>query len=108
MQAVAQLLRYVYWVCPELQFREFRENMRKQLPESEEAVRTIAEMLIDQGREEGRTQGRVELLEQMVLEKFGSLPPGFHERLTKATDEQLAHFGRRVVRAETLEALLDD
>lgn len=78
--------------------------MRKQLPESEEAVRTIAEMLIDQGR----TQGRVELLEQMVLEKFGSLPPGFHERLSKATDEQLAHFGRRMVRAETLEALLDD
>jgi predicted transposase/invertase (TIGR01784 family) len=112
MQAVAQLLRYVYWVCPELHYQEFRETIRRQLPESEEAVMTIAEQLIQQGRVEGRVQGRVEgrveLLEQLILEKFGTLPPTLRELLASATDEQFARYSRRVLRAETLDAMLDD
>lgn len=108
MQAVAQLLRYVYWVCPELHYQEFRETIRRQLPESEEAVMTIAEQLIQQGRVEGRAEGRVELLEQLILEKFGTLPSALHERLVSATDEQFARYSRRVLRAETLDAMLDD
>jgi predicted transposase/invertase (TIGR01784 family) len=112
MQAVAQLLRYVYYVCPELQYQEFREKIRKQLPESEEAVMTIAEQLIQQGRMEGRmegrAEGRVELLEQLLLEKFGTLPPALHERLANATDEQFARWTRRVLRVETLDAVFAD
>jgi predicted transposase/invertase (TIGR01784 family) len=116
MQAVAQLLRYVYWVCPDLQYQEFRETIRKQLPESEEAVMTIAEQLIQQGRAEGRmegrmegrAEGRIELLEQQILEKFGTLPPALRERLASATDEQFARWSRRVLRAETLDAMFAD
>jgi hypothetical protein len=104
MQAVAQLLRYVYWVCPELHYREFREKIRKQLPESEDTVVTIAEQLIQQGRAEGR----VEVLGQMILEKFGTLPPALRERLATATDEQFARYCRRVLQAETLDEMLDD
>jgi hypothetical protein len=105
MQALAQLLRYVYYVCPELQYREFRETIRRQLPESEEAVMTIAEQLIQQGRAEGRVEGRVEILEQLLVEKFGTLPPSLHERLASATDEQFARWSRRVLHAETLDEM---
>jgi predicted transposase/invertase (TIGR01784 family) len=112
VQAIAQLLRYVYWVCPELHYQEFRETIRRQLPESEEAVMTMAEQLIQQGLAEGlakgRAEGRVELLEQLILEKFGSLPPVLRERLASATDEQFTRYSRRVLRAETLDAMLDD
>jgi predicted transposase/invertase (TIGR01784 family) len=108
MQAMVQLLRYVYYVCPELQYREFRETIRNQLPESEEAIVTIAEQLIQQGRAEGRMEGRVELLEQQILEKFGTLPPMLHERLVSATDEQFARWSRRVLRAETLDEIFAD
>lgn len=108
MQAVAQLVRYVYCVYPELQYREFRATIRKQLPESEEAVMTIAEQLIQQGRAEGRAEGRIELLERQILEKFGALPPTLHERLASATDEQFDRWCRRVLRAETLDAMFAD
>jgi hypothetical protein len=100
MQALVQLLRYVYWVCPELHYQEFREKLRKQLPESEDAVVTIAEQLIQ--------QGRIELLGQLILEKFGTLPPALRERLAAATDEQVARYCRRVLQAKTLDEMLDD
>jgi predicted transposase YdaD len=73
---------------------------------------TIAEQLIQQGRTEGRAEGRaegrIELLEQLILEKFGTLPPALRERLASATDEQFTRYSRRVLRAETLDAMLDD
>jgi predicted transposase YdaD len=104
------------WVCPDLHYQEFRETIRRQLPESEETVMTIAEQLIQQGRAEGRAEGRiegraegrVELLEQQILEKFGTLPSAVRERLASATDEQFARYSRRVLRAQTLDAMLDD
>jgi hypothetical protein len=98
MQAVAQLLRYVYWVCPELHYQEFRETIRRQLPESEEAVMTMAEQLIQQGR----VEGRVEIVEAILEQKFGALPPEYRQRLTSATEEQFARYCRRVLAAESL------
>lgn len=100
MQAVAQLLRYVYYVCPKLQYREFRETIHRQLPESEKTVMTMAEQLIQ--------QGRIEILEQMIQEKFGTLPPALHERLASATEEQAARWCRRVLHADTLDAMFAD
>ena len=113
IQAVAKLLSYVYWVCPELPYREFRETIRKQLPESEEAVMTMAEELIQQGRTEGRaegrtegrTEGRIQMLVEIILDRFGSLPPTLYDRLKSMTDDQLGHYRRRVVLAQTLDDL---
>jgi predicted transposase/invertase (TIGR01784 family) len=100
MQAVAQLLRYVYWVCPELHYQQFRETIRRQLPESEEAVMTIAEQLIQ--------QGRAEVVEAILEQKFGALPPAYRQRLAAATDEQFSRYCRRLLAAETLGEIFTD
>ena len=38
----------------------------------------------------------------------GTLPPVVRERLASATDEQFSRYSRRILRAETLDEMLDD
>lgn len=104
MDAVKQLLSYISWVCSDMHFHEFREKIRQQLPETEAATMTIAEELIQQGR----TEGRIEVLSQLILQKFERLPPGYRDRLASATEEQLANYCRRLLEVDSLEAVFLD
>jgi hypothetical protein len=108
MQAVIQLLSYLSWVCTREHYQQFRDKIRQQLPQTEQATMMYAEELIQQGRAEGRAEGRVDLLEQLVLQKFGELPPAYRERLASSTDEQLVRYGRRLLTAETLQDMFDE
>ena len=76
--------------------RQYAGNCRK----DEEFVMTMAEQLIQ--------QGRAQVLEQLILENFGTLPPFVRERLASATEEQFSRYCRRILRAETLDEMLDD
>ena len=108
MQMVAQLLRYIYLVSPNLHFQQFREKIRDQLHETEETAMTIAEELIQQGRMEGRMEGRAEALMRMLVQRYGSVPERYRERFAAATDEQFDRYCRRMFEVSTLEALFDD
>jgi predicted transposase/invertase (TIGR01784 family) len=108
MQAVAQLLRYIYCVSTDLHFQQFREKIREQLQETEETAMTIAEELIQQGRMEGRMEGRAEALMRLLVQRFGSVPERYRERFAAVTDEQFDRFCQRMFEVSTLEAVFDD
>ncbi|KIG17165.1 Transposase [Enhygromyxa salina] len=100
-ESYLQLLSYVFWVCNREHYDRFRENIQAQLPQAKDTVMKIAEMLIEQGRNEGRN----ELLEKLLALKFGPLPPTYKARLASATLEQLDLYATRVLTADSLEAV---
>ena len=56
--------------------------------------------------EEGRQQGRQDLLLDLLAEKFGALPAWASERVHKASAGELDRWARRVLRSTTLEDTL--
>lgn len=113
IEAVSLLLRYIYWVCTPLQAEDFRETIRKQLPEAEQAAMTIAEQLHEEGRQIGREEGREEGLQKALRStlskqlklKFGALAAGYAERLDSASTNELEQYLERIVTASTIEAV---
>ncbi|HEY0586074.1 MAG TPA: DUF4351 domain-containing protein [Pseudoduganella sp.] len=57
---------------------------------------------IQQGLEQGREEGAAMLLEKILTQRFGPLPPTTRRKLAKASLEQLAAWGAAVPEARTL------
>jgi hypothetical protein len=53
-------------------------------------------------------EGRTDLLEQLLTQKFGPLPPAYRDRLLSATEEQFARYSRRLLEADSLDAVFAD
>lgn len=109
VQSLAQLIRYISLVTPELQFEAFRARLAEQAPETKEIAMTIAEQMHREGRAEGRVEGRVEglretLRKQLAL-KFGAIDAEHAARIEAASPEELDLFLERVLTAETLAAV---
>jgi hypothetical protein len=62
---------------------------------------TDAQVLVAKGRQEGRQ----ELLLEMLEARFGQLPSSAGERLSALTDSELSAITRKVLFAESLGAL---
>ncbi len=60
----------------------------------------------EQGIEQGREEGRQNMLQDQLSEKFGALPTWAMHRLTGASPEELRTWGKRVLKASTLEDTL--
>ena len=71
-------------------------------PQAEEAYVTTAEVL----RAQARTEGRIEVLTELLTDKFGPLPETARERLAGATLEQLKTWTHRILHATTLDEAL--
>jgi predicted transposase YdaD len=77
---------------------------------------TIAEELMQKGREvghkegrkEGRAEGQVTLLSKQLTRKFGELPDDYRARLEAATSERLEHYAEQLLVASTLAAVFAD
>lgn len=54
-------------------------------------------------REEGRLQGRIELLRELLESKFGPLDDSARSRLHDAGSQELRRWGARFVTAESLD-----
>ena len=106
VEAVALLLRYIALVCDE-HFDTFREILRKQLPEAEQAAMTIAEQLRQEGRQEGRQEERFEMLERVLLRKFKQIPPEYVSRITSVTEDQLDLYIDRILTARTIDEVFE-
>ena len=61
---------------------------------------------LQQGREQGREQGQRELLGDLFLAKFGSLPEWATRRLQSASSEELKSWAGRILSSTTLEDTL--
>jgi predicted transposase/invertase (TIGR01784 family) len=75
-----------------------------------EAMRSIAQKLIDEGREEGREEGRAEASRVLVLKqlqlKFGAIGPRERAIVDAADLETLERYAERVLTATSLEEVL--
>ena len=56
--------------------------------------------------EKGRNEGRQDLLLEQLTEKFGALPAWAAARLNAASAEELHTWAKRILRANTLEDVL--
>jgi hypothetical protein len=104
MQAMIKLLSYISWVCTREHYQQFRETIRQSLPQTEQTAMMYAEELI----QEGLVKGRANLLEQLPTQKFGAIPPAYRDRLLSATEEQFARYSRRLLEADSLDAVFAD
>ena len=68
---------------------------------------TIAEELRNQGRTEGRAEGLRETVRMQLGVKFGELTTAHERRIDDATIEELERFGKRLVLADSIEAVLE-
>jgi predicted transposase/invertase (TIGR01784 family) len=59
------------------------------------------------GVQQGRVQGKAELLQRQLTLKFGSVPADVAGRVASATDEELANWADRVLSATTLESVFE-
>jgi hypothetical protein len=60
---------------------------------------------IERGRQEGWQEGQRELLEQLLAARFGRLPEWVSAKLAAADPARVAGWARRVLTAESLEAV---
>jgi flagellar biosynthesis/type III secretory pathway protein FliH len=95
-----------------------RETLRAKIeslgPRAEEAVMTIAEQLIEEGRvqglEKGRQEGRIATLRSQLHFKFKvqTLDPVHEARLRTAAPAVLERYLERVLTADSLAAVFED
>ena len=96
------VLRYTVLARPELDVKTVVEAFERVAgSEAGEVVMSTAQELIKEGREEALR----ELLEYQLTEKFGELSQEIRDRLDEATADELQLWGKRVLRAERLEAV---
>ncbi len=99
--ALFAVLRYVGFVAQTTPQR-MQRALRQAGPETQETIMTLAETLLA----EGRAEGRVHTLRQQLEARFGPLPAGALERLTRGTADDLDRWTRLVLTAPTLDEAL--
>jgi len=73
---------------------------------------TITESLVEKSRQEGRQEGQLSgerlILERLLSRRFGSMPAEFREKIAAASAAELEAWSERVLFAESLEAVFRD
>lgn len=98
---LSRLLEYILFVGDE-PAATIRDVLKLELSdEAIEGVMTTAEQLLQQGREEGRQEGHIALLEKQMRLKFGAISTVGQARLRGASKEQLEGWSERILSAAT-------
>ncbi|WP_307725277.1 DUF4351 domain-containing protein [Halolactibacillus miurensis] len=87
---VETLLRYVFSASDAFTKHDIRDivkTLEKTYPKGSERMKTIADVLKEEGREEGRGEGMVNMLLTILSEKFTHIPESLQEKI-KMSDEQ--------------------
>ena len=104
-------LRYILATHEHIDRTALREAVNEAVsPRAEDAVVTMYEQLIEEGRQKGLAQGlqkgRAEVLLQLLAEKFGRVPAAAREQVRGAEPTVLMQWTKNVLTARTLEAAL--
>jgi hypothetical protein len=67
----------------------------------------FARQYVAQGREEGKAEGRVEIVLKLLTLRFGPLSEAVQTRVCGAPDAQLYAVAERLISVQTLEEALD-
>jgi predicted transposase/invertase (TIGR01784 family) len=106
LRALEAVWRYLQEVTPREPTDEVRALLTQTLPApAQRLIVTWAEILKNQGREQGLLQGQARALLRQLRAKFGELPEAIVTRVQQADEEQLDQWTERILTAETLEAL---
>ena len=71
-----------------------------------EIMREVHDAGWSEGKAEGLVLGKAELLEEMLRDRFGPLPPWATKRLKSATPVQLALWAKKLLAGDPLEVVL--
>ena len=111
-EALIALFRYISLVTDQLTVDQLKDAVRTAVPQAEESIMTIAEQLRQEGRAEGRAEGRLEgrlsMLREQLEQQFGPLSEQVTLRLDGATEEQLMRWTRRILTADSVQAVFAD
>lgn len=72
-----------------------------------DGLEAVREEGVAEGREHGVAEGQRAYLLTLLGERFGDLPAPIAERVGRATPAELDRWGRRILRAETLEGVFE-
>ncbi len=106
LRALAILVRYLSLVLERERFEGFRDKMKQLAPATEEAAMNYHDYVIEQGRQQGRTEVQRETLTKLLTLKFGPLDTDVVERIEGATPDELERALERILSADTLDAVL--
>ena len=110
----ATLVAYMFRVVDPVHRETLRAKIKPLGPRAEETVMTIAEQLIEEGREKGlakgRLEGRIATLRNLLRVKFKrrTLAPAHEARLVAASPAVLDRYLERVLTADSVAAVFED
>jgi hypothetical protein len=107
---VLELFNFIDWIMglPTGLEKQFRIELERLEAERHMRYVTSVERLIrEEGRQEGRLEGEVLLLQRQLSRRFGPLPAWVIERLPAASQEELERWADRVFDAQRLEDVFD-
>ena len=104
LDALSLVLRHIANVGQEPLFEDFRDALEELTPEIGANMTTIAQRM----RREGRSEGRIESLSELIALKFGALCDEDRGRLERASPEQLEAWTARILSANTLGELFGE
>jgi predicted transposase/invertase (TIGR01784 family) len=110
LTALAQVLWYILRVSEHVERDALKALLAREIgPETEEAIVTAGELLIEQGRQQVREEGRrrlQELLLQQLGQRFGGqVDSRVEQRVAAASTEQVETWFRRVLSVASLSEL---
>lgn len=105
---LAMLIEYMFRALAPSYWEQLRSKLRALSASNEEiAMMTIADMFIEQGRAQGRVQGRLDTLRRLLELKFHRLDAAAEARLRVATAEEIDGYLRRLLTADSLAEVLE-
>ncbi len=113
-QKVIELFAVIDWMMrlPKAQDEVFWKSIEEIEEEAKMRYVTSIERLglkrgIEQGIQQGLQQGQARLLERLLVQRFGELPPWVGDKLASATEAELQTWAGAVLAAPMLAAVFD-
>ena len=101
-----QLVHYIVQVVPQLPVGEFRVILLEALEGEEDALPTLAEQWLDEGRAEGQVRTLRKTLRTLLRSKFGELDARHEDRIEHASTDDLERCVERFVAARSIDDVL--
>ncbi len=110
IHAFPTLMIYMFWIVDPVNRDELHAKLRHISHQAERTAMNYAEWLHEEGRTQGRQEGRVDALRSLLTLKFKppALDPAYEARLHAATPEAIDRYLQRVLIADSLAAVFDD
>ena len=110
VEALLRILEYLGQAAGDrsVDLKQLAAILAEHSPTAQDLAMTSLERLLDEGRQQGRLLERREMLLELLQEKFGEPTDADKAKVDEADAETLARYVKRVVRADSIAAVLGD